>query len=51
MKDELLRRLLPFEGLCITASDLVDDQVYHRRNVQRHNLFLHGRGIVQRLRG
>ena len=49
MKDELLRRLLPFEGLCITASDLVDDQVYHRRNVQRHNLFLHGHGIVQGL--
>lgn len=44
--DEMLRRLLPFEGLCITARDLLDEQTYHRRNIQRHNLFLHGHGIV-----
>lgn len=49
MKDEKLRRLLPYEGLCITASDLLDDQYYHRRNLHRHNLFLHGFGIVQGL--
>ena len=49
MRDEQLRRLLPFEGLCITAGDLLDEQTYHRRNLQRHNLFLHGHGIVQGL--
>ncbi len=49
MKDEQLRRLLPFEGLCITAGDLLDEQSYHRKNVQRHNLYLHGHGIVQGL--
>lgn len=49
MKDEQLRRLLPFEGLCITASDLLDDQTYQRRNLHRHNLYLHGHGIVQGL--
>ena len=49
MKDESLRRLLPFEGLCITATDLLDDQTYHRQNLSRHNLFLHGFGIVQGL--
>jgi hypothetical protein len=44
-----LRRLNPFEGLCLTAGDLHDEQVYHRRALQRHALFLHGHGIVQGL--
>ncbi len=44
-----LRRLNPFEGLCLTAGDLLDEQVYHRRSLQRHALFLHGHGIVQGL--
>ncbi len=47
--DNLLRRLHPFEGLCLTASDLEDEQSYHRSNLQRHNLYLHGHGIVQGL--
>ena len=42
-----LKRLNPYEGLCLTASDLLDEQTYHRRNLQRHALFLHGHGIVQ----
>jgi hypothetical protein len=50
MKDESqLRRLHPFEGLCLTAQDMVDEQAYHRQNLHRHNLFLHGHGIVQGL--
>lgn len=48
-KDDKLRRLRPFEGLCLTARDLEDEQDYHRKNLQRHNLFLHGHGIVQGL--
>ncbi len=44
-----LRRLSPFEGLCLTAGDLLDEQLYHRRSLQRHALFLHGYGIVQGL--
>ncbi len=44
-----LRRLAPFEGLCLTSQDLLDEQTYHRRCLQRHNLFLHGYGIVQGL--
>lgn len=44
-----LRRVNPFEGLCLTAVDLIDEQVYHRRNLQRHSLFLHGFGVVQGL--
>lgn len=44
-----LRRLSPFEGLCLTAQDLVAEQLYHRRSLQRHSLFLHGFGIVQGL--
>lgn len=47
--DNQLRRLNPFEGLCLTARDLQDEQVYHRRNIQRHSLYLHGFGIVQGL--
>ena len=44
-----LSRLRPFEGLCLTAKDLADEQVYHRRNLQRHVLYMHGHGIVQGL--
>ncbi|MCO4744016.1 MAG: hypothetical protein KC912_04460 [Proteobacteria bacterium] len=44
-----LKRLNPYEGLCLTASDLLDEQLYHRRNLQRHSLFMHGHGIVQGL--
>jgi len=44
-----LSRMNPFEGLCLTASDLLDEQMYHRRNLQRHALFMHGFGIVQGL--
>ena len=44
-----LRRLNPFEGLCLTASDLLDEQTYHRRSLQRHAVFLNGYGIVQGL--
>ena len=47
--DDFLRRLQPFEGLCLTAQDLQDEQDYHRKNLHRHNLFLHGYGIVQGL--
>jgi hypothetical protein len=47
--EHTLRRLNPFEGLCLTASDLQDEQIYHRRSLQRHALFLHGYGIVQGL--
>ena len=47
--DEPLRRLKPFEGLCLTAMDVLAEQTYHRRNLQRHNLYLHGHGIVQGL--
>jgi hypothetical protein len=47
--DHQLRRLNPFEGLCLTANDLLDEQVYHRRSLQRHSLFMHGFGIVQGL--
>lgn len=49
MRDDQLRRLLPFEGLCLTATDLLDEQTYHRKSLSRHNLFLHGHGIVQGL--
>jgi hypothetical protein len=45
----LLNRLRPFEGLCLTAKDLQDEQSYHRRNLQRHALFMHSHGIVQGL--
>jgi len=48
-QDENLRRLRPFEGLCLTSVDLEDEQSYHRQNLHRHNLYLHGHGIVQGL--
>ena len=44
-----LRRLNPFEGLCLTSHDLMDEQTYHRRTLHRHSLFMHGFGIVQGL--
>ncbi|MDP6931314.1 MAG: hypothetical protein QGG40_00290 [Myxococcota bacterium] len=47
--DYQLRRLNAFEGLCLTSLDLQDEQSYHRKNLQRHNLYLHGHGIVQGL--
>ena len=49
MSDQNLTRLRPFEGLCLTADDLLDEQAYHRANNHRHNLFMHGHGIVQGL--
>lgn len=47
--EENLLRLNPFEGLCLTASDLLAEQQYHRKGLHRHNLYLHGHGIVQGL--
>lgn len=47
--EHTLNRLQPFEGLCLTAADLRDEQLYHRRSLMRHALFLHGYGIVQGL--
>ena len=44
-----LIRLNPFEGLCLTSEDLYAEQLYHRRNLHRHALFMHGYGIVQGL--
>ena len=48
-QDPILRRLRPFEGLCLTSKDLLDEQTYHRRSLHRHNLYMHGHGIVQGL--
>jgi len=47
--EENLLRLAPFEGLTLTSSDLLDEQVYHRQSLHRHSLYLHGHGIVQGL--
>ena len=47
--EHTLKRVNPFEGLCLTAGDLLDEQMYHRRNLHRHSVFLHGHGIVQGL--
>ena len=49
MEDKLLSRLKPFEGLCLTAQDFLDEQTYHRNNLARNHLYLHGYGIVQGL--
>ena len=49
MNKNNLQRLRLFEGLCLTAQDLEADQRYHRENRFRHNLNLHGYGIVQGL--
>jgi hypothetical protein len=47
--DEDLVRLRPFEGLCLTADDLLTEQRYHQRSLQRHARFLSGHGVVQGL--
>lgn len=49
MENNNLRRLRPFEGLCLTSSDLQAEQDYQRKCLDRHNLYLHGFGIVQGL--
>lgn len=49
MFEHQLLRVKPFEGLCLTADDLLDEQLYHRHALQRHALFMHGYGIVQGL--
>ncbi len=49
MSEQNLIRLRPFEGLCLTAGDLLDEQNYQRANRQRHNLYMHGHGVVQGL--
>lgn len=48
--DEDLVRLNPFEGLCLTAEDMLAEQRYHRRSQERHARFLSGHGVVQGLR-
>ncbi|MCP4922011.1 MAG: hypothetical protein GY913_34350 [Proteobacteria bacterium] len=45
----VLHRLNPFEGLCLTSRDLLDEQTYHRKSLHRHTLYLHGHGLVQGL--
>jgi hypothetical protein len=47
--DDDLVRLRPFEGLCLTAEDLLAEQRYHQRSLQRHARFLSGHGVVQGL--
>lgn len=47
--DSELVRLNPFEGLCLTAGDLLAEQRYHRESLARHARFLSGHGIVQGL--
>ncbi len=49
MSDQNLTRLRPFEGLCLTSTDLLDEQNYQKANRHRHNLYMHGHGIVQGL--
>lgn len=44
-----LVRLNPYDGLCLTATDLADEQIYHRRTLQRHALFMSGFGVAQGL--
>ena len=46
MFEQNLVRLNPFEGLALTARDLQDEQVYHRKSLHRHTLYLSGHGIV-----
>ena len=46
---ENLNRLNPFQGLCLTADDLMAEQSYHRLKLHRHTYYLHGHGIVQGL--
>jgi hypothetical protein len=47
--DDHLLRLIPFEGMCLTADDLMAEQAYHRRALERHARFLSGHGVVQGL--
>lgn len=49
MQDKPLSRLNPFEGLCLTSQDLLDEQTYHRQSLQQHHHNLHGYGIVHGL--
>ena len=35
-----LSRLNPFEGLCLTSNDLLDEQIYHRQSLQNHSRHL-----------
>ena len=49
MQEKPLRRLHPFEGLCLTSQDLQDEQTYHRQSLQHHHNHLHGNGIVHGL--
>lgn len=49
MNDKPLSRLNPFEGLCLTSKDLLDEQSYHRESLQQHNFHLHGYGVVHGL--
>ncbi len=49
MNKKPLSRLNPFEGLCLTSQDLLDEQTYHRESLQQHNHHLHGYGIVHGL--
>lgn len=49
MKEKQLSRLNPFEGLCLTSQDLLEEQTYHRQSLQNHNRHLHGYGVVHGL--
>ncbi len=44
-----LRRVNYFEGRLLTAADFVTEQEYHREKARRHNLRLHGSGVVRGL--
>ena len=44
-----LRRVNYFEGRLLTAADFVAEQEYHREKARRHNLRLHGSGVVRGL--
>lgn len=50
IKQADLLRLDAFEGLCLTAQDLQDEQTYHRRSLHRHTHYLLGFGVVQGLK-
>ena len=34
-----LQRIRPFEGLCLTVQDLLDEQTYHRQNLSLAHIF------------
>jgi hypothetical protein len=44
-----LVRLNPYEGLCLTSTDLLEEQLYHRRALQRLALMMHSFGVAQGL--